>query len=287
MRRASCVALFLAAVCFFIGTASAAAATAGSYSGGSPQLLFYVSANGTQVQDVSIPFIQLPCTHPNSAPPTDHLFIAATKIELNGEFTANKTQKGVIKSRAATFKYTFSGQLVGTSATGTYREEIIYNDGEKHNCTGGTKSWSATLDSQPPQTSAAPQPGSYAGTSGQNGQSVPFAVSADSKLLQELAIPFVTVECVPAASGTELTQEIKIPSMPVKMKTTFTAKQTRSGMMKGFPATFTETFTGHFHGLNNAGKQRAAGTLREDIVYNDGVEHSCSSNAQTWTATHT
>src|SRR3977135_3993935 len=118
VRRASCVTVFLAAVCLFVGSASAAAATAGSYSGLNPQnnqkLFFYVSANGKEVQDVSIPFVSRPCTTVGGADPADHLTIVSIPIQSGESFTATKTQKGVIKSFVATFKYTFSGQFART-----------------------------------------------------------------------------------------------------------------------------------------------------------------------------
>ena len=52
-------------------------------------------------------------------------------------------------------------------------------------------------------------------------------------------------------------------------------------------ATFTYTFTGHFHGLNSSGAERVAGQIREDATYNDGVAHSCTTGTHPVSMTRT
>jgi hypothetical protein len=56
--------------------------------------------------------------------------------------------------------------------------------------------------------------------------------------------------------------------------------------VEGVPATFTFTFSGHYHGTNGAGRGIAAGTMREDLSFTkSGVSRSCTSGPLTWSAT--
>ena len=102
----------------------------GSYSGSTHQgygLSFYVAADGTQMQDVSIPTVGIACTPTNSF--ADQLNVASIPIGADGSFTSTTTQTGVLSGAPATFTYTFSGNFAGTTATGVFREDITFNNG--------------------------------------------------------------------------------------------------------------------------------------------------------------
>lgn len=118
---------------------------AGSYSGSNGQngngLSFYVSADGTQIQDVYDNAVALSCTGSGGA--LDHLGIDEVTIAPDGSFTSTTTQTGLFGGSTATFTYTFNGHSQGTSFTGTYREDITYNNGTS-SCTSNNQSWSAT-----------------------------------------------------------------------------------------------------------------------------------------------
>jgi len=51
-------------------------------------------------------------------------------------------------------------------------------------------------------------------------------------------------------------------------------------------AAVTYEFSGQFHGPGSGGKVRVAGTLRETAVDESGKTFECTSNGQTWEATH-
>ena len=56
-------------------------------------------------------------------------------------------------------------------------------------------------------------------------------------------------------------------------------------MLKHLPAKFKYTFSGQFHGTGSAGVVRVAGTLREDITYENGSKFECTTNGETWSLT--
>ena len=72
-------------------------------------------------------------------------------------------------------------------------------------------------------------------------------------------------------------------SSPIAANGSFSATTTQDGVLYGKIAHFTYTFSGHFHGTTASGVERAAGSFREDITFDDG--RSCTSNQQAWSAT--
>jgi hypothetical protein len=54
---------------------------------------------------------------------------------------------------------------------------------------------------------------------------------------------------------------------------------TESGVIDNSPATFTYTLSGQFVGT------QVAGSLREDVTFNNGTAYSCTTGPQTWSAT--
>src|SRR6516165_5052751 len=169
----------------------------GSYKGTNPQdsypITFYVSADQTSLQDISIAAVGLSCA-PGGANPFEPFGMAAVPLKSNGSFTATTTQTGVYNGFPAKFTYTFRGNYQGLNSsgvptvTGTFKETLKYTDSAARTCTSGTQSWTATRDSQPPQTTTPPPVGSYTARNPQNSQLITFYVSASKTSLQDISI---------------------------------------------------------------------------------------------------
>ena len=112
-----------------------------------------------------------------------------------------------------------------------------------------------------------PPAGSYTASNPQNGSGITFYVSSNRSNLQDISLPEVYLSCAP--SGANLTESFQLPAATLKSDGSFTATTTQHGILNGYPATFTYTFRGNFHGVSSAGAARAAGTFRETITYTD------------------
>jgi hypothetical protein len=73
-----------------------------------------------------------------------------------------------------------------------------------------------------------------------------------------------------------------VSSLPIRRDGSFSAATTQQGVFAGWRATFSYNFRGNFHSVDNNGVERAAGTLRETIIYNDGVRRTCDTDIQSW-----
>ena len=76
-------------------------------------------------------------------------------------------------------------------------------------------------------------------------------------------------------------------AVPLNSNGSFTATTTQTGVYNGYPAKFTYTFRGNFHGVGPSGAARAAGTFQETVTFTDTTKRTCTSNVQSWTATRT
>ena len=275
------------------GSQTAATPAAGSYSGeieGGPlyyPVSFYVSADGTHLQDVNVS-TSLGCDPGGSL--ADHVGIGEIPISADGSFSTTTTQSGVIDHSTAVFTYTFSGHFHGPTSAGVarvagiVREDIRYDNGTSFSCTTDNQAWAATRDTQGAQTAMAPPAGNYAGEINDNPYYYPvtLSVSGDSEQLLNVSLP-TSLGCIP---GGNLDDHITISAIPVAAGGSFDYTASQSGVIGSSPATITYTFTGHFHGPTSAGVTRVAGTLREDVTYNSGSALTCSTNDQPWSATH-
>jgi hypothetical protein len=77
---------------------------------------------------------------------------------------------------------------------------------------------------------------------------------------------------------------ITLAGAPISPNGSFSAAGSEVATFGGAPATFTFRFSGNFEGVNGSGRNRAGGTLREDITVDDGTVHHCTSNTQSWVA---
>src|SRR5581483_1329882 len=195
-------------------------------------LRFYVSAGGTQLQDITIQAASLGCT-PGGGYVDQSFSIAAITIAANGSFSATATQTGVINGAPATITYTFSGHFHGTNssgverAAGQVRDDITYNNGTVYSCTSDNLSWSATRETQGSQTASPPPAGSYSGVTAP-GYALRFYVSAGGTQLQDITIQAVSLGCTPA--GGYVDQSFSIAAITIAANGSFSAAATQTGV---------------------------------------------------------
>jgi hypothetical protein len=154
-----------------------------------------------------------------------------------------------------------------------------------HKGTAGRTATTEARDAQPAQTTSPPRVGSYTGTNPQNGQPFTFYVSGSQTTLQDISIPLVDLTCAPG--GTQVQDHLGIASIPLNANGSFSATATKNGIYDGYPATFTYTFSGNFHGEAPSGAARAAGSFSETLAYTGSTAYTCTSDNQSWTATLT
>ncbi len=264
----------------------------GHYSGSNPQSLsggevdLYVSPSGS-IQDVSILSTKLGCAPTKTL--FDHLEIEDVEVESDGAFAAITHQTGVIEGVPAEFTYTVSGDLKENTASGSFREDISFNNGTSYSCTTNNQSWTATRDESQSALALPAQPGHYSGTNpqGLSGGEVDFYV-APSGNLQDVSILSTKLGCAP--SRTAIFDHFEIGEVAVGADGSFSAATSQSGVVETAtstfaPATFTYTFSGHVHGAGSSGRPRVAGVFREDIAFENGTSFSCSTNSQSFTST--
>jgi hypothetical protein len=107
-------------------------------------------------------------------------------------------------------------------------------------------------------------------------------VSPDAKHLQDIAFP-TFLGCTPTRAG--FYDELQIADIAIAADGSFSATTTQQGILFNVPATFTYTFSGHFHGANASGVARIAGTFKQVITYDNGTARTCTTNEQSWSAT--
>ena len=74
--------------------------------------------------------------------------------------------------------------------------------------------------------------------------------------------------------------------IPIQPDRSFSVTTTpEDGVLFGSQATFTYTFSGHFHGPDANGVERAAGVLSEEVDFDNGTSYHCTSNNLSWSAT--
>jgi hypothetical protein len=264
---------------------------AGSYTAVNPQnddpVTFYVSSNRKSLQDISIPAVDLTCA-PGAATFTESLGLSAVALRSDGSFSATDTQAGVVAGHPATFTDTWEGNFHGVDASGAARaagifsETVTYTDSTPRHCTSNDQSWTAARDDQPTQTSGPPPAGSYTAVNPQNDDPVTFYVSSNRKSLQDISIPAVDLTCAPG--GVTFTEPLGMSTVAFNSNGWFSASDTQIWVVAGYPATFTDTLEGNFHGVDASGAARVAGIFSETVAYTDGTRRDCTSNDQSWTA---
>ncbi len=276
--------------------APAASETPGSYTGETegnvnlPHVYFYVAPDGGSLEDVDIPGSAPSCTPSGSVNPAP-VGITSIPINSDGSFSSTTTQTGLVEHQPATFTYTFEGQFSDTGAiTGTWREEVAYsNSGTSYSCTTGDESFTASLNAgQTGQNTPTASPGSYTGDTEVevNTPHVYFYVAPDGGSIEDVDIPDSAPSC--DATGVSVkSAPVGIASIPINSDGSFSSTTTQTGLVEHQPATFTYTFTGHFHGptTGTPGLARVDGIWREDVTYaNSGLSYDCTTGNESFSA---
>ena len=212
----------------------------------------------------------------------DHFEVASIAIDSEGDFSSTTEQEGVIEHTPAKFKYTISGHLSGTSASGSIREDISFSNGTEYSCTTNALTWSLTRESVQTEASFPPAAGSYSGTD-QQGYPITFYVSPGGGHVQNVRVGTTVMGCTPSE---EVDDHFEVASVVINPDGSFSSTTEQEGVLKHLPAKFKYTFSGQFYGPGSGGKVRVAGTLRETAVDESGKTFECTSNGQTWEATH-
>ena len=145
-------------------------------------------------------------------------------------------------------------------------------------CTGApnrTPSWTVLAENPPPLASVisptplpgAVAPGSYSGYGG-GGYGLGFYVSPDATRVEDVTVP-TSLGCAPTKTFGD---HLGMGEITLAGDGGFSATTAQDGVLFGSPAHFTYTFSGRFTGT------RAAGTLREDVTFDDGTAYSCTTN---------
>jgi hypothetical protein len=117
------------------------------YASGDPS--FYVSSDGSELQNVVVPNVSLECT-PSGNLSSQQIAIASIPLAADGSFNSTTTQTGVIDNTPATYTYTFDGQFHGPNSKGVariagiFREDITYGSGTTYSCTSNNQAWTAS-----------------------------------------------------------------------------------------------------------------------------------------------
>jgi hypothetical protein len=120
-------------------------------------------------------------------------------------------------------------------------------------------------------------PGSYSGSG------YVLYVSAGGTQVQDVSLAanyHSVLQCTPTNSFDDTS--FYIPDITVAKDGSFSGKTTQTGVEDGSTAKFTDTVSGHFHGTDSSGDERAAGSLRENVTYNNGTAYSCTTGTQPW-----
>ena len=265
----------------------------GSYSGNGYGISLYVSGSRTQLQDISIPVDYLESADTTFAPDAP-VVLDSVALAADGSFSSTSTQTGVVGSDnyPTTFTITFQGHFHGVNASGAARaagsvlETATYTNGTTNSCTSNKQSWSVAWDTQPTQPTTLPPVGTYSGSYSANGYGITLNVGSQTQL-QDISIPVDYLYC----DGTTLSSDapVVLDSVALAADGSFSSTSTQTGVVgpDNYPATFTITFEGHFHGVNASGAARAAGSVLETATYTNGTTNSCTSNKQSWSVAWT
>ncbi len=240
---------------------------------------FYVSPGQSAVQNVVVGTTVMGCTPSKGF--DDHFEVASIAIDSEGDFSSTTEQEGEIEHTPAKFKYTISGHLSGTGASGSIREDISFSNGAEYSCTTNTLAWSLTRESVQTEASFPPAAGSYSGTD-QQGYPMTFYVSPGGGQVQNVRVDTTVVGCTPSEGFDD---HFEVASVAINPDGSFSSTTEQEGVLKHLPAKFKYTFSGQFHGTGSAGVVRVAGTLREDITYDNGSKFECTTNGEYWSLT--
>src|SRR3954469_13789198 len=120
----------------------------------------------------------------------------------------------------------------------------------------------AAAPSMPSVLKPVADPGIYSGTAA--GREATFFVAANRTSLRNVSIPLTDLACAPIGTGANDTTFF-IAKAPIKLRGTFSAKGTQSGVFAGYPAQFSYVFSGRLSRATKTHTGTAAGTFRQTI----------------------
>ena len=265
-------------------------AVPGTYVGASSQgyrSSFLITPGGGSIRNISVATTVVSCV-PGASRYDDLLWIPQATVHPNGSFSATGSQTGVWAGYKATFSYTFSGNLQAATAkgpasgTGSFRENISYNNGTNYQCTTNGQTWTDSLTGPKLPASLVPVQGDYSGASSQ-GYGTTFSVAPGGGVLQNISAVTTVVACTPG--GGRYDDHLTIAHAVINPDGSFAATGSQTGVFGGQNATFKYSFTGNYEGFSTSGVPQAFGSLREDISYSaNGTSYTCTTNNQTWSA---
>jgi hypothetical protein len=255
-------------------------------------ITLYVSGDRTQLQDISIPSINLSCA-PGGASLRDQFVLDSVPLVPSGYFATTATQSNVYDGYPATYKYTLRGHFHGVNgagaarAAGSFTDTLTYSNGATtYTCKSGVQSWSLARDAQPAQTTKLPPTGSYAGTTSvqTSDNGITLDVSGNRTRLQDILIPSINLSCAPG--GASAGDQLVLNSAPLASNGYVAETATQTRTYDGYKATYRYTFRGHFHGVDSTGSPRAAGSFTDTLTYSNGATaYTCKSGVQSWYVT--
>lgn len=264
----------------------------GSYNGEDPQsrsgqaLTFYVASSGN-LQDVAVTNAFLYCDP--KAEVADRFELPEVTVKPDGSFTGEKEVEGLFEQTPAKFVYQMSGHVHGAGATGEPRvtgifdERITYNNGTQRTCATNDAYFKAGRVEQQGAKSLPAQEGRYSAGDPQSrsGQEMSFYISPAGNV-EDVAVANAFLECSP---GEAIADGLYIGEVHVNADGSFTGEDEHEAILKGVPAHFAYVISGHVHGTAVSGEQEIDGTFRDTVSYNDGTEHTCSTNNHYFMAT--
>lgn len=133
-------------------------------------------------------------------------------------------------------------------------------------------------------TGIVPAPaGSYTGRTKGTDDKLTLYVSSNGKAVQDVSVPRDTLTCAPGAS--QVSYPFAVASAAISASGSFRATTSHRGVVDGYRATFTYVLRGAFSELRARATPVVSGTVRETIALTSGPALSCTSGAQSWSAT--
>jgi hypothetical protein len=279
-RPVAAVAAFALAATTFVSLAitttanaqvpAAASPTPGSYTSVSgfstnDPLTFFVSSNGKQLQDIDADGIGMNCTPGGSFAPN---FVAsAVALNASGNFSAKASHRIVADNVVGTLSYVFQGRVTTSAAAGTLTETLQFTNDSLYTCSS-TISWTAKRDLQPPQPSARPPAGVYTSTLRLSNTPLTFSVLSDRKRLAHIQSNAngIGLSCAPDGY---VAPQIIINTFSIKADGSFNGTSTQHIIVDQSDATVSESFQGHFHGVDIFQAARAAGFFTVTVTWKD------------------
>ena len=100
--------------------------------------------------NISIPTVFIACTPRGPYPSDRSPRVLKTRSRPDGSFTATTSQNGVFAGKNAKFTYFFTGHFQGVTAagvataSGVYRQDIVFTDTTTRTCTSNNQTWTVT-----------------------------------------------------------------------------------------------------------------------------------------------